>query len=116
MLCFYFFRLLLDLGANIDATDDLGQKPIHVAAQNNFSDVAKLFLQRHPVLVTATSKDGNTCAHIAAMQGSVRVIEELMKFDRNGVISARNKITDSTPLQLAAEGGHAEVKPTDSSI
>ncbi|XP_026463425.1 uncharacterized protein LOC113366088 [Ctenocephalides felis] len=102
-------KLLLDLGANIDATDDLGQKPIHVAAQNNFSDVAKLFLQRHPVLVTATSKDGNTCAHIAAMQGSVRVIEELMKFDRNGVISARNKITDSTPLQLAAEGGHAEV-------
>ena len=54
-------------------------------------------------------QDGNTCAHIAAMQGSVRVIEELMKFDRAGVITARNKITESTPLQLAAEGGHAEV-------
>lgn len=43
------------------------------------------------------------------MQGSVRVIEELMKFDRNGVISTRNRITEATPLQLAAEGGHAEV-------
>lgn len=92
--------LLLELGASIDATDDLGQKPIHVAAQNNFSDVAKLFLQQHPSLVNATSKDGNTCAHIAAMQGSVKVIEELMKFDRQGVISARNKLTDATPLQL----------------
>lgn len=102
-------KLLLELGANIDATDDQGQKPIHVAAQNNFSEVAKLFLQQHPNLVMATSKDGNTCAHIAAMQGSVRVIEELMKFDRNGVISARNRLTDSTPLQLAAEGGHADV-------
>lgn len=102
-------KLLLELGASIDATDDLGQKPIHVAAQNNFSDVAKLFLEQHPQLVMATSKDGNTCAHIAAMQGSVRVIEELMKFDRSGVINVRNKLTDSTPLQLAAEGGHAEV-------
>lgn len=102
-------QLLLELGANIDATDDLGQKPIHVAAQNNYSEVAKLFLQQHPQLVNATSKDGNTCAHIAAMQGSVKVIEELMKFDRSGVISARNKLTDATPLQLAAEGGHADV-------
>lgn len=82
-------KLLLELGASIDATDDLGQKPIHVAAQNNYSDVAKLFLEQHPQLVMATSKDGNTCAHIAAMQGSVRVIEELMKFDRTGVINVR---------------------------
>lgn len=54
-------------------------------------------------------QDGNTCAHIAAMRGSVTVIVELMKFDKNGVISARNRITEATPLQLAAEGGHAQV-------
>lgn len=101
--------LLLELGASIDATDDLGQKPIHAAAQNNYSEVVKLFLQQHPSLVNATSKDGNTCAHIAAMQGSVKVIEELMKFDRQGVINARNKLTDATPLQLACEGGHVAV-------
>ncbi|XP_045533484.1 serine/threonine-protein phosphatase 6 regulatory ankyrin repeat subunit B [Pieris brassicae] len=102
-------KLLLELGANIDATDELGQKPIHAAAQNNYSEVVQLFLQQHPNLVMATTRDGNTCAHIAAMQGSVKVIEELMKFDRTGVISARNKLNDSTPLQLAAEGGHADV-------
>ncbi|XP_020288603.1 ankyrin-1 isoform X5 [Pseudomyrmex gracilis] len=102
-------RLLLELGASIDATDDQGQKPIHAAAMNNYAEVAQLFLQRHASLVMACTKDGNTCAHIAAMQGSVRVIEELMRFDRQGVISARNKLTEATPLQLAAEGGHAEV-------
>lgn len=102
-------KLLLELGASIDATDDQGQKPIHAAAMNNYAEVAQLFLQRHPSLVMACTKDGNTCAHIAAMQGSVRVIEELMKFDRQGVITARNKLTEATPLQLAAEGGHAEV-------
>ena len=62
-------KILLELGASFDATDDLGQKPIHAAAQNNHSEVAKLFLQKHPSLVMATSKDGNTCAHIAAAQG-----------------------------------------------
>lgn len=105
-------KLLLELGANIDATDELGQKPIHAAAQNNYSEVVQLFLQQHPNLVMATTKDGNTCAHIAAIQGSVKVIEELMKFDRTGVISARNKLNESTPLQLAAEGGHADVVRT----
>lgn len=80
-----------------------------MAAQNNYPEVAQLFLQQHPSLVMASTKDGNTCAHIAAIQGSVRVIEELMKFDRAGVISARNRVTESTPLQLAAEGGHADV-------
>lgn len=49
-------RLLLELGANIDATDELGQKPLHVAAQNNYSAVVALFLQKHPQLVGATTK------------------------------------------------------------
>ncbi|XP_045473074.1 serine/threonine-protein phosphatase 6 regulatory ankyrin repeat subunit A-like isoform X2 [Harmonia axyridis] len=102
-------KLLLELGADIDATDELGQKPIHAACSNNHSEVAKLFLQEHPGLVMAMTKDGNTCAHIAAAQGSVTVIEELMKFDKQGVINSRNKMTDATPLQIAAEGGHAEV-------
>lgn len=105
-------KLLLELGANIDATDEMGEKPIHAAAQNNNSEVVQLFLQQHPNLVVATTKDGNTCAHIAAIQGSVKVIEELMKFDRTGVITARNKLNDSTALQLAAEGGHADVVRT----
>ena len=64
-------RLLLELGASIDATDDQGQKPIHAAAMNNYAEVAQLFLQRHPSLVMACTKDGNTCAHIAAMQGTL---------------------------------------------
>lgn len=102
-------KLLLDLGANIDATDDQGQKPVHGASQNNHSEVAKLFLEQNPNMVMSTTKDGNTCAHIAGAQGSVTVIEELMKFDRQGVISARNKLTDATALQIAAEGGHADV-------
>lgn len=54
-------------------------------------------------------QDGSTCAHIAAIKGSVSVLEELMKFDKAVVISSRNKITDSTPLHIATEGGHYDV-------
>jgi hypothetical protein len=49
-------RLLLELGADIDATDDSGQKPIHAAAMNNYAEVAQLFLQHHPSLVMACTK------------------------------------------------------------
>ncbi|KAG8227341.1 hypothetical protein J437_LFUL003330 [Ladona fulva] len=49
-------RLLLELGASIDATDDQGQKPIHAAAKNNYPEVAQLFLQQQPSLVLAAAK------------------------------------------------------------
>jgi len=39
----------------------------------------------------------------------VSVLRELMKFDKSVVISSRNRITDSTPLHIATEGGHYDV-------
>ena len=54
-------------------------------------------------------QNGNTAAHIAAARGSILVIEELMKFNKKATISSRNKITDSTPLHVATEGGHFDV-------
>jgi ankyrin repeat protein len=61
-------RLLLELGADIDATDDSGQKPIHAAAMNNYAEVAQLFLQHHPSLVMACTKvsSNNTGSHIVS--------------------------------------------------
>ena len=126
--------LLMELGASLDSTDDYGQKPIHLAAQSNKPEVVKLFLKQRPQLVSVTTKvetfltmrpevrraiendslafsmqDGSTCAHIAASKGSVSVLKELMKFDKSVVISSRNRITDSTPLHIATEGGHYDV-------
>lgn len=82
---------------------------IYLFSQNNYPEVVKLFLQQQPGLLIGSTKDGNTCAHIAAMKGSVQVIEELMKFDLPGVITARNTLTDATPLELAAKFGHVDV-------
>ena len=82
---------------------------IHLAAQSDQPEVVGLFLQKQPSLVTTTTKDGNTSAHIAAKKGSVRVLEELLKFDKSIVTTNRNRITDSTPLHVATEGGHTDV-------
>lgn len=43
------------------------------------------------------------------MQGSVAVLQQLMKFDLSVVTASRNRTSDSTPIHLAAEGGHADV-------
>jgi hypothetical protein len=42
---------LIDLGASLDATDDYGQKPIHLAAQSNKATVVKTLLKQRPNLV-----------------------------------------------------------------
>ena len=37
------------------------------------------------------------------------VLQQLMKFDLQVVTTCRNRTSDSTPLHLAAEGGHVDV-------
>ena len=54
-------RLLLELGADPEAVDELGQKAIHLAAQQNHSDVVRLFLKQLPGLVSTANKVNLTC-------------------------------------------------------
>ncbi|GIY84975.1 ankyrin-1 [Caerostris darwini] len=101
-------RSLLDMKADPNATDNRGQTPLLLAAENDHSEVVKLFLQLKPDLVSKASSSGITCAHIAAQKGSVAVIKGLMKFDPKLVTTARSK-NNSTALHQAASGGNAEV-------
>jgi ankyrin repeat protein len=48
-----------------------------------------LFLKQKPELLSVPNKNGFTCAHIAAAKGSVAVIRELMRLNRDSVINAR---------------------------
>ncbi|XP_042716879.2 protein tyrosine phosphatase type IVA 3 isoform X4 [Chrysemys picta bellii] len=100
---------LLSMSADVNATDIQGQTPLHLAAENDHSEVVQFFLKHKPELVTSANVEGSTCAHIAASKGSVAVIKELLKFNKVGATTARNKTNNSTPLHLAAAGGHGEV-------
>uniref|UniRef100_A0A183VH31 ANK_REP_REGION domain-containing protein n=1 Tax=Toxocara canis TaxID=6265 RepID=A0A183VH31_TOXCA len=68
-------QTLLALGANPNARDDKGQTPLHLAAEQNNRGV-----------LTAVDLNGFTCAHIAAMKGSLAVVKELMMIDKAMVI------------------------------
>jgi hypothetical protein len=47
----------MDLDAMVDFNDDKDQKPIHLAAQNDHTEVVKLFLENRPSLVSATTRN-----------------------------------------------------------
>lgn len=100
---------LLGLGSDLNAVDNQSQTPLHLAARKNNADVLKLFLDTKPELISLANKNGYTCAHIAAMNGSLEAIKELLRFNRDSVINARIKKTNSTALHLACENGNAEI-------
>uniref|UniRef100_A0A915DMQ0 Uncharacterized protein n=1 Tax=Ditylenchus dipsaci TaxID=166011 RepID=A0A915DMQ0_9BILA len=105
-------QALLALGANPNARDDKGQTPLHLAAENDYPDVVKLFLkmkQNNRAVLTAVDHNGFTCAHIAAMKGSLAVVKELMMIDKAMVIQAKTKTMEATTLHMAAAGGHAKI-------
>ena len=92
----------------IDPNDDLDQKPIHLSAQNDHTHLVQLFLENRPSLVSSTTKDGNTLAHLAAKKGSVDVLKAMFAVDKALVTGARNRFNNNSPLHLATEGGHIE--------
>ncbi|VDL67349.1 unnamed protein product [Nippostrongylus brasiliensis] len=105
-------QTLLALGANPNARDDKGQTPLHLAAENDYPDVVKLFLkmkQNNRGVLTAIDHNGFTCAHIAAMKGSLAVVKELMMIDKAMVIQAKTKTLEATTLHMAAAGGHTNI-------
>lgn len=47
--------------------------------------------QNNRSVLTAVDDNGFTCAHIAAMKGSIAVVKELMMIDKVMVIEAKTK-------------------------
>lgn len=72
-----------------------GQTPLHLAAENDHSEVVKLFLRHRPELATLANMEGATCAHIAAAKGSAAVIRELLTFNQGGPLALNNKVRRS---------------------
>uniref|UniRef100_A0A1I8AYC2 ANK_REP_REGION domain-containing protein n=1 Tax=Meloidogyne hapla TaxID=6305 RepID=A0A1I8AYC2_MELHA len=111
-------QTLLAFGANPNAKDDKGQTPLHLAAENDYPDVVKLFLkmkQNNHAVLTAVDHSGFTCAHIAAMKGSLAVVRELMMIDkvqsflRLWLYMLKQKILEATTLHMASSGGHSRI-------
>jgi ankyrin repeat protein len=85
-------KLLISFNANIKATSDMGQRPIHAAALNGCTKVVKLLLH-HQANPHHLTNSGVSCVYIAAEHGHVGILRLLHKAGVNINIQTTEGIT-----------------------
>ncbi|ODT76299.1 hypothetical protein ABS71_03570 [bacterium SCN 62-11] len=96
--------LLARWKADLEATNDLDQTSLHVAAWQNHLETARVLLELG-IDVNYCDSDGNTALHLAAGEAVPEMIELLVTVLP---VDARNEFTEATPLMVAAESDIAD--------
>ena len=95
-------ELLIERGANIEATDIWGQTPLMIAALSGNTETVELLLDRG-ANIEAKDNMGRTPLHLAALCGNTETVELLL--NRGANIEAKDN-EGWTPLLLAALSGN----------
>ncbi|XP_068785579.1 histone-lysine N-methyltransferase EHMT2, partial [Struthio camelus] len=99
-------HLLLQAGANINATDKLRRTPLMEAVANNHVEAAR-YMVRRGGCVYSKEEDGSTCLHHAAKNGNLEMVDLLLATGQVDVNAQDNG--GWTPIIWAAEHKHIEV-------
>nr|AAD33043.1 alpha-latrocrustotoxin precursor [Latrodectus tredecimguttatus] len=93
-------RKLIDSGAQVGASFEMGRKSIHASATAGNDDVARLLLAKNNGLLNVPDKNGYTPLHIA----SERKNNDFVKFllEKGADVNVRTFANELTPLHLAA--------------
>lgn len=101
-------KALLARGASVTEEDGNGWMPIHHACRNGKTEVVKYLISTN-VDASKTTKDGKTSLMLATVEGSVDVMNELLKSTK-----VRSQVTDKdvlgrTALHIAVKEGFIEI-------
>ena len=102
-------KLLIDAGANLEATDALSKTPLHEAAANGYPELLSLLIQ-NGVNVNVTKYNLKTALHFAAFGRRGRAtecVELLLK--AGAAVNARSY--DGSPFDIALDHGHRRAYP-----
>lgn len=97
--------LLLEHGAEVNATDDHGCTPLHSAVYGQHADMVEFLLQ-HRATVNAARADGTTPIFYAAKMGDTNLVSLLLK---RGANPAGPHGLKSQPLHVACQGGYVGI-------
>lgn len=95
----------IENGFYVDAKNKKGETPLHVAAKQGNTEIAKLLIENR-ANVNATNKKGETPLHLAAKQGNTEIVEFLIEKDAD--IDFHDKKA-RTPSHHAAINGKTEI-------
>jgi len=97
-------KLLLEKGANINATDCLGNNALHLAVQlDNNTDTIEYLVEQLKMDINSRNLENQTALHHVSYYGYMSAVEYLVK---NGAqIDARDKNYDM-PFHIAAAYGN----------
>ena len=94
-------------GAEVNGRNTTGSTPLHEAALAGQKGVVELLLSKGARVNEADLESGSTALHFAAGWGRAEVVKLLL--ERSADRTRKNK-AGKTPLDLAREGGFADVR------
>ncbi|KAI3729894.1 hypothetical protein L6452_18566 [Arctium lappa] len=84
------------------------ESPLHIAAMRRHLTFATFLLTQNPKLAMALDTQGRTPLHLAAADGNLEMVRELLRLGGHGLCGSRDQ-DGLTPLHLAAMNEHLEV-------
>ncbi|MCC6003743.1 MAG: ankyrin repeat domain-containing protein [Thermofilum sp.] len=97
---------LLRKGVSVNARNALGQTPLHRAASSGRADIAEMLIKRGADVNAREGWLAQTPLHWAAINGHADVVKLLLENGADPSIKDKN---GKTALDVAREGGHADV-------